>query len=261
MHSVPYISKRQLVALIEDGYAIDVVSLANAGKTSAVWYGEWVIQVPEQRGETERFLVATGRGTAPKMRICKTTNGVVSLMHELGFRDICIPMEEGGSASHCLGKAPAATGGKTLSAEPDAPVSLDAVKSGLLCLSYHGFVSARQAPELVEAGYARPITLHVLPDGDYWHRMEGIALTKAGEATVRMVDELENIMPLDAGAIPEWERVVTEYYIEEQAFLGVYASRITCAKNWYTGDEPPEVRRIAQPPVRMQLKPRRQRRA
>lgn len=259
--NVPYISKHQLLALIGDGYAIDVVSLADAEKTAAVWYGEWVIQVPEQRGETERFLVSTGRGTAPKMRICKTTNGVVSLMHELGFREICIPMEEGGSASQRLGETPVATGGKTLSTKPDAPVTLDAVKTGLLCLSYHGFVSARHAPELIEAGYARPVTLHVRPDGDYWHRMAGIALTKAGEATVRMVEELENIMPLDAGAIPEWERVVTEYYIEEQAFLGVYASSITCAKNWYTGDEAPEQRRIAQPPVRVQLKPRQQRRA
>lgn len=259
--NVPYISKRQLVALIENGYAIDVVSLANAEKTSAVWYGEWVIQVPEQHGEPERFLVATGRGTAPKIRICKTANGVISLMHELGFREICIPMEEGGSASHRLGATPLASSEKTLTAEPDATVSLDAVNTGLLCLAYRGFTTARHATALVEAGYAWPVALHVQPDGDYQHRMDAIALTKAGRAAIKTVEGFGNTVSFDQDAVPEWERVVSEYYIEEKASLGVYASRITCAKNWYTGDEPPEVRRIAHPPVQVQLKPRRRQRA
>lgn len=260
MNSVPYLSKRQLLALIEADYLIDVVSLADTYKTAAVWYGEWVIQVPEQRGEPERFLVTTGRGST-HLRTCKTANGVISLMRELGFPEVCIPMEEGGTASHRLGATPIATGGKTLAAEPDAPASLDTVKTALLCLAYRGFTSARHAPTLVEAGYARPVTLHIRPDGDYWHRMDAIALTKAGEATVKMLEELGDIVSFDQNAIPEWERVVAEYYIEDKAFLGTYASRITCAKNWYAGSETPEVKRIAQPPVRIELKPRRRQHA
>lgn len=261
MESYPYVTQRQLLALIETDCPIDVVAMAQPFRKAAVWYGEWAIQMPERDGAPERFLVAARGGDGPRLRVCKTANGLISLMRELGFRDVCIPMEEGGSATHRTGQAPIAEGGKSLSVTTEDPVSLDAVRTGLLYLSRHGFASARHADPLIEAGYAEPVDLTVRRDGDRPCRMDTIRLTTAGHATAAMIERLMRSEALPTGTVPEWERVVTEDYIRRKAETGIYVADILCAKGWYTGEEAPERRTILQPPVFLRLKGRRRHRA
>lgn len=255
METAPYLSKRQLLALISDGYLIDVVSLADAHKTAAVWYGEWVIQVPEQRGEPERFLVSVSNLGAPKLRTCKTANGLISLMQELGFDDVTVPMKEGRSASHQL-QSSTDREFRDLVEDIETQEMLIVVKNGLRFLSRNGFVPVRIALALIEAGYARPVALHVQPDGEHRHSLDAIRLTDAGATAAGKVEAEAVTGHPTPETVPEWQRVVTEDYIHTKARDGIYVSQIVCARNWYGAAEIQEYRLIRQPPVQRTLRRR-----
>jgi len=95
-----YITERALTSLARGGYLVDIVALADPFRKASFWYGEWTIQLPEQRGESERFFVTMRLGTGPRLRTFNTANDLISMMVDLGFEDVRIPMEAGRSATH-----------------------------------------------------------------------------------------------------------------------------------------------------------------
>lgn len=83
--------------LIRSGYLAEVVCTETAYKKAAFWYGEWQIRVVNEDRTFEMYLSTATREAAPvKIRTAKTINGLVSILHEAGFRQVCIPLEEGG---------------------------------------------------------------------------------------------------------------------------------------------------------------------
>lgn len=258
LKSFPYITQPQLLSLIEADYRIEVVAIAEPFRKSAVWYGEWVIQVPEQRGETDRFLVPARQDGAPRLRVLKTAYGVISLMQELGFREVGIPMEKGGTVSHRLGQK-ISSESEVRAAPADEPLSLETVKAGLLHLAQRGFTSVYQAIALIEAGFAKPVNLKVCQDGTWPTNFDVIRLTKSGRTTAEMIRSQSQPVLNDPDDIPDWKRVITEDYIHQKADDHLYATDIIHAKAWYTGPEAPEHKQMMQPMVRLRLPARKAR--
>ena len=144
-----------------------------------------------------------------------------------------------------------------LPASDDDPLPPDDIRTVLLHLTCYGFVSARYANRMIEAGYAVPIALTVRYGGDWPCELEAIRLTAAGRTIASRIGWLTLSESLDPTAVPEWERAITEDYIHGKADTGVYAASIICAKVWYTGPSNPERRVITQPDVALKFKPRR----
>lgn len=255
----PYITQPQLLSLIGAGYRIEVASIAEPFRKSAVWYGEWVIQVPEQRGEADRFLVPARQDGLPQLRVLKTAYGVISLMKELGFHEVGIPMEKGGSVSHKIGQKLSSESANVLTDPVDEPLSFDTVKTGLLHLAQQGFASVEQAIALIEAGFAKPVTLEVCQDGIWPSKMDVICLNRSGRATAELIQRQTHPVLDDPDDIPDWKRVITEDYIRQKAEDHHHATDIIHAKHWYTGPKEPEQKQIMQPPVRLGLSARKAR--
>jgi len=246
----PYVTHRQLVPLIEADYLIEVVCMVEPYFKAAVWYGEWAIQMPEQRGESERFLVSARGSDGPHMRTFKTGYGLISFMWKLGFRNITLPMEEGAPVPHRIGDKPAAPSEPvSTTANERTPVSPDAVRTGLLHLSQHGFVPVRSATLLIEAGYAVPEQLEVHRYGVWPYTVDAVRLTDAGRITATTVAERGTLSDTPTDLVPDWERVITEDYLRQQADAGVLVENIICAKAWYIGTVKPECRGVLQPTV------------
>ncbi|CTQ31663.1 hypothetical protein [Jannaschia rubra] len=254
MNPTPYITHHQLSALIEADYLVDVVCMAEPYFKEAVWYGKWVIQVPEQRGESERFLVSARGKEGPHLRTFKTGYGLISFMWKLGFRTIGLPMEEGTSVSYRIGSEPAAkTGPGATATEERAPLSFEAIRTGLLLLANHGFVPVWSAIQLIKAGYAVPVEVEVTFPHTWPDTVNAIRLTDAGRTTASMLAE-RGASPVDPpNPIPDWERVISESYIRQKADEGVLAKDIICAKEWYPSPIEPERRTMEQMPVRFPI--------
>lgn len=246
----PYVTHRQLIPLIKADYLIEVVCMTEPYLKASVWYGEWTIQVPEQRGGSERFLVSARSNDGPHLRTFKTGYGVISFMWKLGFRTISLPMEKGASVSNRIGsKSAISPEPASATANERTPVSLDTVRTGLLHLSQHGFVSVRSAAQLIEAGYAVPEQLEVHRYGVWPYIVDTVRLTDAGQTMASTVAQRAALPDTPTDLILDWERVITEDYIRQQADAGVLVENIICAKAWYTGPENPECRGILEPTV------------
>ena len=186
--------------------------------------------MPEQDSAPARFLVSMRGSDGPKLRISKTANGLISLMRELGFADICLPMENGGSVAHRIGRTLAAGADASLSSSDAGLILPAAVAIGLLHLAHYGFVSARHAGRLIDADHAEPVALTVSRDGDWPCELETIRLTMSGRRAVSTVGQRAGSAPLDPDAVPDWERAIAEDDIRRKAGAGIHVADIVCAK-------------------------------
>lgn len=256
---VPYITHRQLAPLIEADYQIDLVCLTEPHFKAAVWYGEWTVQVPEQRGEAERFLVSARGNDGPQLRTFKTGYGLISFMWKLGFRNITLPMEEGTSVSHRIrAESTAAPAPVSIAANKTAPAVLDAISTGLVHLSEHNFTSVEIATQLIEKGYAVPEKLEIYRGEVSPFTVDGVRLTEIGRIIALAVPiYADEPPPAPADLIPDQERAITDYYISEKADEGILVDNITCAKAWYTGQVEPTRWKYLKPTMRSSIVRRR----
>lgn len=256
--SSPYITHPQLTTLVDAKYLIEVVCKTKPHLKASVWYGEWGIQVSQQQGESVRFLVSARGSDGPHLRTFKTGYGIISFMWKLGFRNISLPMEKDGSVSHQIGSGHAAMPKSvTTAVDERAPVSLDAIRHGLLHLNQHGFTSVESAAQIIEAGYAVPETLNLIGPLMRPHTMDAMRLSDAGRMTTSIITERAALANTLADPVPEWARVVTEDYIRQKAEAGVYARDIVHARAWHTGPIEPENRSIKAPRVKSYIRRKR----
>jgi hypothetical protein len=93
-------------ALMRDAFEAEVVCRKTAYKRAAVWYGEWVIRVVDQKHSTERLLVparrTSGKTEEVAARTFKTANGLISFLESFGFTHVNIPLHRGGRSTHVL---------------------------------------------------------------------------------------------------------------------------------------------------------------
>ncbi|MFP7675774.1 hypothetical protein ACG74X_20780 [Marivita sp. S0852] len=237
----PYVTRPQLVVLIEAGYLIDIVCMTAPRFKAAVWYGEWAVQVPEHRGEAERFLVSARGNDGPQLRTFKTGYGLISFMWKLGFRNITLPMEEGTSVPHRIGAESAvASPPASSTADKTAPAVLNDISTGLMHLSDHGFTSVKIATQLIEKGYAIPEKLEIYRGEVSPFLVDAVRLTEIGRLIRLMVPMYADDPPAaPADLIPDRERAITDYYVSEKADGGILVENIVCAKAWYTGQVEP----------------------
>mgnify|MGYP006945865347 FL=1 len=177
----------------------------------------------------------------PQLRTFKTGYGLISFMWKLGFRNITLPMEEGTSVSHRIGAELAVTPvPASIAANEAAPAVLDAISTGLVHLSDHGFTSVKNATQLIEKGYAVPEKLEIYRGEVSPFIVDGVRLTEIGRMIRLMVPMYADDPPAaPADLIPDRERAITDYYISEKADEDVRVENITCAKAWYTGQVEP----------------------
>ena len=97
--------------LLRSGYLAEVVCTQTAYKKAAFWYGEWLIRVVNADRTYEKYVSAirAPRTTNERIQIrtAKTINGLVSILHDAGFRHPTIPLEEGGRQILSLAENPA----------------------------------------------------------------------------------------------------------------------------------------------------------
>jgi hypothetical protein len=90
------VSKEGFRLLLDDGYQAAVVCEVAAEMRHTQWAGRWIVRALGGEGRGDYILVST-RGNL-RAREFKTTLGLISFLHEMGFENVCIPLREGTSA-------------------------------------------------------------------------------------------------------------------------------------------------------------------
>ena len=98
------VSEEGLRELLSRGHQAVVVCSETPRQKAYFWHGQWHILCASLDGQSERLLVSARRDAkgGDKPREFKTANGLISFLHDLGFRMVMVPMEEGGRIGHNL---------------------------------------------------------------------------------------------------------------------------------------------------------------
>ena len=88
------VSEEGLRELVEQGYTTEVVCVDDPYFTGQYFAGKWNIRAVSPDGESEMVLVTQRRTKQP--RDIKTINGVISLLLNLGYDGVNLPMQTGG---------------------------------------------------------------------------------------------------------------------------------------------------------------------
>lgn len=92
------VSEEGLRELVEQGYTTEVVCVDDPHFTGQYFAGKWNIRAISPDGESEMVLVTQRRTRQP--REIKTINGVISLLLNLGYDGVNLPMRTGGRRSN-----------------------------------------------------------------------------------------------------------------------------------------------------------------
>lgn len=92
--------------LVATGYSAEIVCQEAAHRKNSIWYGEWVVHVVNDDRSYRKILVTSPRKNLDlgetKVRLFKTTTGLISFMHEAGFGHVDIPLKLGGRTLQML---------------------------------------------------------------------------------------------------------------------------------------------------------------
>ena len=88
------VSEEGLRELVEQGYTTEIVCVDDPQYTGVYFTGKWNIRAVSPDGESEMVLVTQRRTKQP--RDIKTINGVISLLLNLGYDGVNLPMQTGG---------------------------------------------------------------------------------------------------------------------------------------------------------------------